>query len=70
MTESIGARIAPCRQGERIWERMRKFGLELHPGENAIDRVWAVCGKQPEQTWRGETRDFRFSWFYAHMRTD
>src|SRR5450759_3373233 len=40
------------------------------PGENAVDRVWAVRGGQPETERRGQTRDLRLSGIHAHLRGD
>jgi hypothetical protein len=40
---------------EELQERMGKFGLELHPGENAPDRIRAICHRTTERAWRGKT---------------
>ena len=36
---------------EEFRERLAKFGLELHAGEDAADRVWAVRRSKPEAAW-------------------
>ena len=46
-------------------ERLAKFGLELHAGENAADRVWAVRRHKPRTAWRGKAGDLHLSGLHA-----
>ncbi|MDZ7639273.1 MAG: hypothetical protein U5J83_13650 [Bryobacterales bacterium] len=42
------------------------FGLELHPGQNAADGVWALCRGESESPWRRETRRHSAFLGFAH----
>ena len=46
-------------------ERLAKFGLELHRGQDTTDRVRAVRRSKPEAAWRGKTGDLHVSGFHA-----
>ena len=51
-------------------ERFAKFGLELHPGQDAADRVRAVRRREPAEAGCRETGDVRLPRLHAHLRED
>jgi RNA-directed DNA polymerase len=53
---------------EQLRERMRKFGLELHPEKTRLIEFGRFAEVNREAERRGETRDLRFSGFYAYLR--
>src|SRR6476661_3386834 len=40
-------------------ERLVRFGLELHSGQDTTDRVREVCLPRSRTAWRGKTRNLR-----------
>ena len=55
---------------ENLRERLGKFGLELHPGQDAPDRVRQVCRTEPETKRRRQTGDVRLSGLHAYQREE
>ena len=51
-------------------DRFARFCLELHPGQDAPDRVRPVRGRAPGGAGRREARDVRFPRLHAHLRED
>src|SRR2546425_868111 len=44
---------------------LRQVRIEAAPGEDAADRVWPVCHRRPESSWRGETENVQLSRIHA-----
>ena len=55
---------------EQLRERMRKFGLELHPEKTRWIEFGRFAEGDRKRERRRETRDLRFSGIHAHLRED
>src|SRR5215469_17620271 len=53
---------------EGFTEAVREVRFNSAPGEDAADRIWALCDGECEETGE-ETRNLRFPRFHAYMRT-
>ena len=49
-------------------ERFAEFGLELHAGEDAADRVRTVRRRDEPGAWTGKPETFEFLGLHAHLR--
>ena len=59
---------------ERFLEQLAGTAAEIRigitPGEDAPDRIRAICRRAPEEAWRREAGDLYISGFHPHMWTE
>ena len=53
---------------DEMRERLGKYSLSLHPGEDPVDRVWTSCGGKPQAARARQTGDLQLPGLHLHQR--